>query len=665
MPRECSAADDARPWGAVRVLFAASGAVGTAVALANVALLVRAGTITRLRELRLLARMRVLLDAHAPGMLGRLPEILHAPFDLTLAAFDLPHVASVVAFLGLAVVAHLLLAWSVAVLAAPLVLPLGRRHAADAAYPLAVLAATATPLVAHRLSLWTAASAPVLWAASIAIAVATWLVATRVVRSSGAAVTRTCSLVTLAGVALAVIGAGTHATLRAAHSASAGPVPEAGTPNVLLLSIDTLRPDHLGSYGYGRDTSPVLDALAAGGARFTTAVSPTSWTLPAHMTLLTGLPPEVHGVDDDGLRLDASTVTLAAALATRGYATAGFVSGPYLDAGYGFARGFDHYDDYSAVRVSHPAAHQAHTSPALLDAVTAWLQGWSGAAEHRPFFVFVHMWDPHYDFNPPPPFDRMFDPDYDGTTSGLDFETGTAVHPGMPARDLAHVVALYDGEIRYTDGYVGRMLDVLRALDHLDDTVVVVTSDHGEEFFEHGKKGHRNALYDESIRVPLIVRYPPAIPAATVVDRPVRLMDVAPTILALTKTPPPAGFGLPPTLAAHAGRDLTPHMRGETAGGSAPPAFAELRPHALAAVRREDAKLILAPFAATKEELYDLRTDPAEQTNLAPTNVAKRETLKSELTLWRDTAKLAAKDAQAATLGDDHKAALRALGYLE
>src|SRR5262249_14787102 len=162
-----------------------------------------------------------------------------------------------------------------------------------------------------------------------------------------------------------------------------------------------------------------------------------------------------------GLRLDPATATLAEVLHAGGYETAGFVSGPYLDAGYGFARGFDRYDDWSAVRISRPAAHQAHTSPALLAAVTTWLHD-RDAAAGRPFFLFLHFWDVPYDFNPPPPYDTMFDPDYAGPANGLDFETGDVVYAGMPARDLAHVVALYDGEIRYTDDYVGRLVEALR-----------------------------------------------------------------------------------------------------------------------------------------------------------------------------------------------------------
>jgi arylsulfatase A-like enzyme len=647
---------------ALQVLFTASGAVAVAVALANVVVLIRTTDVARLRDLRLVARLRLFCDAHAPALLGRWPEILHVPFDLS-------RTAAVVALLAGSIVVHLVMAWVAATIVAPVMLPLARRHAGGApwrhGYPLAVVGLAASPLLAHRLSLWTTAGSAAIWAMSLGVALIAGLVAARVASAStDRRVTHTCTVVTLAGLAIA-LGGSAVGFVSTERADGARPLPAAGSPNVLLISIDTLRPDHLGSYGYGRDTSPTLDALAAAGARFTTVVSPTSWTLPAHMTLLTALPPEVHGVVDDGLRLDPSTVTLAEVLHDAGYVTAGFVSGPYLDAGYGFARGFDHYDDYSAVRISHPATHQAHTSPALLAAVSGWLARRSDTAARRPFFLFVHMWDVHYDFNPPPPYDTLFDPAYQGRVTGLDFETGTSVHAGMPARDLAHVIALYDGEIRYTDAYVGRLLDALRECAVFEDTLIVVTADHGEEFFEHGNKGHRNALYDESIRVPLIVRYPNAVRAGTVVDTQVRLMDVAPTILTLTHTTIPPSFGLDPTLRPYTAQTLTPLLAGGHTFPLAPPAFASLHPHALAAIRNQDTKLILTPFSTPHEQLFDLTTDPREKINQAQTDSTTTTLLKAELSKWQDTARLAAKHAQSAAMSADHKAALRALGYVE
>jgi hypothetical protein len=272
--------------------------------------------------------------------------------------------------------------------------------------------------------------------------------------------------------------------------------------------------------------------LAAAGARFTTVVSPTSWTLPAHVTLLTALPPEVHGVERGPFRIGSGVTTLAQVLHQRGYATAGFVSGPYLDAGYGFARGFDHYDDYSALRISSWAVHRAHTSPALVDSTTRWLAEWHDQPTRRPFFVFLHMWDVHYDFNPPPPYDTMFDPDYRGTVTTEDFETGSTVHAGMDPRDLEHVVALYDGEIRYTDEHLGRLIDVLRRLGR--------ARRHARRRHRRPRRGVLRARQQGSSQGALRREHPH--PARAAPSRPhsgrhrrgraVRLADVAPTILA-------------------------------------------------------------------------------------------------------------------------------------
>jgi len=649
-------------FGAGTVLFAASGAVAVAIASANVLMLAHAVESARLRDLRLLAHGRAWIDAHVPALLAYQPGFLHVPFELGRAWSD-------VTFLAAAVAVHLALAWTCATLAAPLVVPLARRRAPAGApwphgYPLGVVAAASLPIVTHRLGLWSDASPGVIAAASVAAVGGVWLIAMRVLRRTAVArtVVRISVLVAGGGALLATL-VGLLAVVRAPHRDGGTATAAPGAPNVVLISIDTLRPDHLGSYGYQRDTSPTLDALAAAGARFTTVVSPTSWTLPAHATLLTALPPEIHGVVNDGLRLDEHIVTLAHVLRRHGYATAGFVSGPYLDAGYGFARGFDHYDDYTAMRISRPAVHQAHTSPALLASVVAWLDGWQATVPRRPFCLFVHMWDVHYDFNPPPPYDTMFDPDYAGAVNGDDFEKGSAVHVGMDARDLAHVVALYDGEIRYADAYVGRLVDALRAARLLDDTVVVVTADHGEEFYEHGRKGHRFALYDESIRVPLIIRYPARVPAGTVVEPQVRLVDVAPTILALAGVVSPADFGLDPLLDPYAGRSLLPLLAGETVPPL--PAFASLQPQAQSAIRHEHRKLIQTPFESVTDHLFDLTNDPGERTNLAAGDSAATERLKAALEQWALTASVAAKRARTAAMSDDHTSALRALGYIE
>lgn len=321
-------------------------------------------------------------------------------------------------------------------------------------------------------------------------------------------------------------------------------------PNVLLISIDTLRPDHLGAYGYSKATSPRIDKLAAEGALFETAISSSSWTLPAHAALFTGLSDSVHGCSDSDRRLDESRVTLAEAFAEHGYRTTGFFAGPFLHPTFGLAQGFERYVDCSSYAEQSrevamrdgtldtadivDASHQDITNPRVYQQFKRWL----AQPQEGPFFTFVHLWDAHFDFVPPPPYDTMFDADYEGDVDGVDFFRNPLVHPRMAARDLEHILALYDGEIAWTDYHVGMMLDDLEERGLLENTIVAIVSDHGEEFFEHGRKGHRFTLYDEVIRIPMILWYPNKIPAGLRIDEPTSIIDIFPTLLELADQSP-------------------------------------------------------------------------------------------------------------------------------
>ena len=358
----------------------------------------------------------------------------------------------------------------------------------------------------------------------------TWLLLFALLRTQEALDVFTRRLVS---VCVAVAGLALAATGLAALSSGSKPTPPHGRPNILLISIDSLRRDHVGSYGYPRPTTPHLDALARDGVRFDTAVAPTSWTLPSHVTLLTALPIRVHQVHVSSERFTKRVLTLAEVLLEEGYATAGIVGGSYLDAGYGFAQGFDHYDDYTVVNRDRRKPDGHVTSPISLRLANEWLESWAASQQPRPFFLFLHMWDVHYSYDPPPPYDTMFDPDYEGDIVASPYMRNRRINARMDPRDLEHVMALYDGEIRHTDDHLGRLFDSLKGLGAFDDTIIVVTSDHGDEFFEHGKKGHGQNLFDSVLRIPLLMRYPSKIPAGRVVEGQVRLMDVAPTILGL------------------------------------------------------------------------------------------------------------------------------------
>ena len=657
---------------AFKVLLAAStvGALVTAVLnVASVALTADAG---RLRDLELAVAILGRPGMPRPGVYAL---IAHPELGRLLDhAFDLRALVGVGAFLAAAAAVTALLSWVVALCLLPFIAVLARlvpargaarRWFCERAYPVGLLALFAAPgllPVVHRAMSGRGAAAiggvSLTLAAAACLPLLAWPRAAQRLRA-----VRGGTLGGLAAVLLLVGAASLALAVRAAPDTR--PVAARG-PNILLVSIDSLRPDHLHAYGYGPQTSPTIDGLARDGALFRTAVSPTSWTLPAHVSLLTGLTPRQHGVVTDDQRLRDGALLLPEVLWRNGYTTVGLVSAPYLDSAYGFDQGFDLYDDYSIAKRSFADSHRGATSPALLRLFESWFDAWNAGGRRRPFFAFVHMWDVHFDYTPPPPFDTLFDPDYTGTVTGEDFDTNPAIHPGMPARDLAHVVALYDGEIRYTDEALGLLLGRLKAAGVLDDTIVVVTADHGDEFFEHGRKGHKQALYDESVRVPLIIRYPPRVGAGRIVDEQVRLIDIPTTIIALAGLPPQPGFGDAGPSATYAAQDLTRWIDHE---GSAPlpalPAFGHLigdTPVPLASLRTAAQKLIVELAGAQREELYDLVNDPGEERDLSSRTPAVADALRREL-VTAGEAEGGERLAEAAPLSPEHLERLRQLGY--
>ncbi len=406
-------------------------------------------------------------------------------------------------------------------------------------------------------------------------------------------------------------------------------------PNVLLVSLDTLRADHLDAYGYERETAPHLARLAADGALFERCLAVANWTLPTHATLFTGLHPAVHGVEEHDDRLSRDVPTLAEAFAAAGYDTAGWYSNPFVGERFGFVRGFGSYamakpPGGAAARVEHAGTprgaitRSAHPEPgaraedyfvertaaAVSSEAVDFLDARDGS---RPFFLFLHYNDIHSDYIPPAPHDRRFDPDYDGTLTGERYPHNPRVHRDMPAEDLEHVRALYDGEIAWVDEQFGRVLAHLDALGLADDTLVVVTADHGEGFFEHGFKEHHYGLFEELVHVPWILRWPARVPPAQRVAELTGQRDIPVTILDLADVP-----GLPDA----GGRSWADALTGD---GPPPPQ----RPHIARAILdpileregdvlhalRTDALTVIerrSPDGRLRTTVYDRRTDPDE-----------------------------------------------------
>jgi choline-sulfatase len=345
---------------------------------------------------------------------------------------------------------------------------------------------------------------------------------------------------------------------------------------VLLVSIDTLRADHVGAYGSASAHTPTLDGIAAAGVRFENAISPAPLTLPSHTTLLTGLDPPEHGVRHNAVfRLAADVPTIAERFRERGWQTGAFVGAFVLARQYGLDRGFDVYDDRSERPSSggRIRGFAERSADAVVDAALAWL---AGVGDH--FFLWVHLYDPHAEYNPPPGFAAAF--------------------PGDP----------YSGEIAFADFQVGRLLRAVEERWPAETTLVVVTADHGESLGQHGEATHSHFVYEATQHIPLLMKGA-GLPEGRSVEGVVRLKDVAPTLLEVTGAAP---------LPEASGKSLLPLVE----GSSEEPRVAYVETLAtqldwqwspLLGVRTQEYKYVRAPTP----ELYALASDPDEKRNLA------------------------------------------------
>jgi arylsulfatase A-like enzyme len=394
-------------------------------------------------------------------------------------------------------------------------------------------------------------------------------------------------------------------------------------PNLLLISIDTLRADHLGCYGYMRPTSPFLDRLASQGVLFEQAHTTAPWTLPSHVSMFTGLYPSQHGVMTEDHALPAEVPTLAEVLRGRGFSTAGFVSGIYLRPRFGLARGFDHY----LVVPTRAKDGDSGTSLDSTDRVSEAGLEWLVKQPKRPFFLFLHYFDVHSDYRPDPRFAALFGKPYQGPVDGTSRQL-RAVARGkirLDAEDRARLVDLYDAEIRQFDQALEAIFARLDERGELERTIVAVTSDHGEEFFDHGGVLHGRTHYQELMRVPLIL-VGPGIPRNLRVGAPVSLVDLVPTLLMLT------GVETGPAVS---GQDLGPLWTVADDDGGERSVFAEanrtfegISPQRV--VRRGRWKLVL--HGNGKRELFDLVADPGERVNRADAEPERTAELAALLT---------------------------------
>ncbi len=395
-------------------------------------------------------------------------------------------------------------------------------------------------------------------------------------------------------------------------------------PDVILVTIDTLRADHVGCYGYKHIATPALDGLARQGIRFANAFTASPITNSSHASILTGLYPSSHGVSDFGVPLAPAHATIAELLKARGYRTAAFIGAVILDSKQlapGFDQGFDEYDNFP----SSPEGSRFGRLERRAMTVIQHAEKWMSANPSRPRFVWVHLYDPHDPYEPPPPYSSQ----YQGR--------------------------LYDGEIAYADHALGELLAYLRAHGRYDNTLIIVVGDHGEGLGEHGEDTHGIFLYDSTTHVPLITKLPGGSHAGEVVTSQVRTIDIAPTILSYTER----GGGTAPRDAKLDGASLVPAITSATAPDR--PAVGEtdypLRfgwaP--LRSLRTSAFKFIEAP----RPELYDLKSDPGElHSQYEPWNQEVQRSRELLATLKKNTPE------NGGTVPQTTVDELKALGYL-
>ena len=427
------------------------------------------------------------------------------------------------------------------------------------------------------------------------------------------------------------------------HGCSRPPTP------VVLVSIDTLRPDHLGCYGYPRPTSPNLDAFRKDAILFTKAFAHAPSTLTSHAAILTSLLPPHHGGSTaNDLAVSREVLTLPEAMREDGYSTASFNGGVQLDAAYGLDQGFDVY--VSAKPRDFPAEDMVDETDRFAHEVEQ-ARVWIEKQQGRPFFLFLHTYEVHHPYTPEERDLELFRGGYHGPlpdriTVKLLYEVNHGERTLEP-RDRQHIVDTYDAEIHSADRAFGTLVALLRKLGLYDSALVVVTSDHGEEFGEHGQMGwHHHTLYDELLHVPLLVKLPKGIRAGTTVEETVRGIDIAPTMLTAIGRSVPSDFE---------GRDVL-------APGPRPEAAAEVwssrdipAPNVVA-LRTPEWKLI-------DGRLYDLRRDPGEATDVAarePQVVERMTSRRLELLQSRHQPRR-----QPAQINEELRQRLRALGYLD
>lgn len=440
--------------------------------------------------------------------------------------------------------------------------------------------------------------------------------------------------------------AGTRASVRTAS----GP-----RPNILIYMVDTLRADHLGCYGYDRPTSPSIDRFALDATLFTEMTAQSSWTRPAVASVFTGLNPQIHGTNGRSDAIPDSVELLAEIFQELGWDTAAVITNGNVGRKFGFDRGFEIFN-WLRERAQKPEVHQL--SDKVNEQAFPWLENRS---PERPFLLYLHTTDPHGPYMPRSPFRERFvsaavDPELGSNQRIADLGNAGADPDDESVRSL---LDLYDAEIAFNDAAFGALLDKLRDLGLYESTLIVLLSDHGEEFGEHDHLAHGKSLFDEQLKVPLVVRFPDGRGVGATVDSMARQIDVLPTLLDYV------GAEIP---AAVQGRSLLPAVvAGEPPAEEVSYAYLDLDARHLESVATVGHKLISylssRTSLASREELFDLDRDAAELVDVADEDVVWKGYLKSLLLFRRQFWQQL--DAPQVEADEELKRRLRAAGYLQ
>jgi len=486
-----------------------------------------------------------------------------------------------------------------------------------------------------------------------------------------------------------------------------------GKPNIILITLDTVRADHVSCYGYERQTTPNLDAFSREGVLYKNAYATASWTLPSHASIFTGLYPARHGAHFNTdytriakyfetqkgqqfdmtdlntksiLKLSEENITLAEILSERGYRTAGIIGGPFTASIFGLAQGFAYYDEnfldlgkdvnffliyqvtdlFFSLKdfiILHGYSSVKRLAYQLNEAAFQWLE----SNHEQPFFLFINYFDPHTPYLPPPRYCAGFgkvekgtivnrslgaDASYATAESAIMFSVITGNHRLAPG-EKELFVSRYDGEIRYLDHCLGLLLERLKALKVYDNSLIIITSDHGEAFGEHNLVSHGRTLYEELLRVPLIMKYPSPDARRGMVEKPVSLVDLFPTILSFLGYPIPSGID------------------GETLEISKHPLIAEWYykwwdpekyRRNLRAFYQGKYKYIWASNGV--HELYDLENDPGEEKNLIEKFPHEAQGMQRTLNQWLASFKPPSTEGATVKINKSTEEKLRALGYV-